>query len=382
MSKIKIAMIGAGNIANVHLESYKKVKNVEIYAICDIDENRLNKTADAFNISRRYTDVDTMLAELPELDAADVCVWNCNHASCSIKALNAGLHVLCEKPMAYSAQEAEEMLAAAKKNGKLLMIGFVLRFSDDAKIAQSFIDQGYLGDIYYSKAQYVRRHGNPGGWFADKSRSGGGPIIDLGVHVIDLTRYLMGSPKPVSVYAAAFDKVGNRPHLQNGVFWNAYTGEGENVCDVEDFGTALIRYDNGAVTFLETSYDINGDDIAKRQLFGTKGGMDLSNGVKIYSEYNNYLADINICSTDLPTQDMFVAELSHFADCIINGTPCRAAAEDGILAMKILDAIYGPHVPVTRFCCKPVVAKGETYETLCQLLFFLSIHQSRQNDIA
>ena len=120
MEKVKIAMIGAGNIANAHLASYAKVENAEIYAACDINEERLNETCDKYGITRRYTDLDAMLADLPELDAADVCVWNVNHASCSIKALNAGLHVLCEKPMAYSAQEAEEMLAAAKKNNKLL----------------------------------------------------------------------------------------------------------------------------------------------------------------------------------------------------------------------------------------------------------------------
>ena len=341
MEKVKIAMIGAGNIANTHLASYAKLPNVEIYAACDINESRLNETCDKFGIERRYTDLDKMLSELPELDAADVCVWNCSHASCSIKALDAGLHVLCEKPMAYSAKEAEEMKAAAEKNGKLLMIGFVLRFSDDAKIAMDFIEKGYLGDIYYAKAQYVRRHGNPGGWFADKARSGGGPIIDLGVHVIDLTRYLMGNPKPVSVYAVASERLGDRKYLKTGPGWVPKDAKEEDVCTVEDFATALIRYDNGACTFLETSYDINGEDIAKRQLFGTKGGMDLSNGVKIYSTVNNYLADIDVKTANLKGgQDMFTAEMAHFIDCVKNGTPCRAKAEDGVTVMKILDAIY------------------------------------------
>ena len=173
MEKVKVALVGAGNIANQHLESYKNVADAEVYAICDIDPVRLKMTADKFGIERRYPDIDSMLKDLPELDAADVCVWNCSHAECSIKALNAGLHVLCEKPMAYNTEQAVQMQEAAKKNNKLLMIGFVLRFSDDAKIAKDFIDQGYLGDIYYAKAQYIRRHGNPGGWFCDKARSGG-----------------------------------------------------------------------------------------------------------------------------------------------------------------------------------------------------------------
>ena len=341
MSKVKIGLIGAGNIANAHLEAYQKVADAEIVAICDINPKRLEKTANRFGIERRYPSVTAMLADNPDLDAADVCVWNCNHASCAIEALNAGLNVLCEKPMAYSAKEAEEMLAAAEKNGKLLMIGFVLRFSDEAKIAMDFIQKDYLGDIYYSKAQYVRRHGNPGGWFGDKSRSGGGPIIDLGVHVIDLTRYLMGNPKPVSVYAVASERLGDRKFIKTGPGWVPEDAKEDDICTVEDFATALIRYDNGACTFLETSYDINGEDIGKKQLFGTKGGMDLSSGVKIYTTVNDYMADIDVKTANLKGgKDMFVAEMSHFIDCVKNGTECRAKAEDGIAVMKILDAIY------------------------------------------
>ena len=341
MSKVKIALIGAGNIANAHLESYCKVPDAEIVAICDINPDRLAKTADRFGIERRYTDVDSMLADNPDLDAADVCVWNCNHAECSIKALNAGLNVLCEKPMAYSAKEAEEMKAAADRSGKLLMIGFVLRFSNEAKIAQDFIEKDYLGEIYHAKAQYVRRHGNPGGWFADKARSGGGPIIDLGVHVIDLTRYLMGNPKPVSVYAVASNRLGDRKYIKTGPGWVPEDAKEDDVCTVEDFATALIRYDNGASTFLETSYDSTAEDIGKKQRFGTKGGMHLSNGVKLYTTVNDYLADIDVKTANFNGgQDMFVAEMAHFVDCVKNGTECLAKAEDGITVMKILDAIY------------------------------------------
>lgn len=341
MSKIKVALIGAGNIANTHLESYMKNESAEVYAICDINESRLAETADKFNLERRYTDLDKMLAELPELEAADVCVWNCSHAECSIKALNAGLHVLCEKPMAYNTEEAIKMKEAADKNGKLLMIGFVMRFSDQAVVAKDFIDKGYLGDIYYSKAQYVRRHGNPGGWFADKTRSGGGPVIDLGVHVIDFTRYLMGNPKPVSVYAAAYSNIGKRDNLKTRVGWMPRDAKDDDPCTVEDFATAIIRYDNGAVTQLETSYSVNGEEANSKLLYGTKGGMDLTNGLKIYTECNDYLADIDVKTGNLKQGGGdFDGEVNHFIDCIANGTECLAKAEDGIEVMKILDAIY------------------------------------------
>lgn len=342
MAKVKIALVGAGNIANTHLDSYKHVPDAEIYAICDINPVRLKETADKYGIERRYTDEDTMLAECAkDLDAADVCVWNVNHASCAIKALDAGLNVLCEKPMAYNTAEAVAMKEAADRNGKLLMIGFVLRFENETKIAKDFVDKGYLGDIYYSKAQYVRRHGNPGGWFADKARSGGGPVIDLGVHVIDQTRYLMGKPTPVSVFASVQTKLGKRDYLKNGVGWVPKDAKPDDPCTVEDFGTALIRYDNGAVTLLETAYDFNGPALGQKALFGTKAGMDLSNGVKLYTECNDFLADVSV-STDNYKEagSCFVAEMAHFVDCVAGRAECIATAEDGIVVMKILDAIY------------------------------------------
>ncbi len=341
MEKIKIAMIGAGNIAKAHLDSYSRVENAEIYAICDINAESLHNTADVFHIERRYTDVDTMLAELPELDAADVCVWNCSHAECSIKALNAGLHVLCEKPMAYSAKEAEEMLEAAERNQKLLMIGFVCRFQIETKIVKDFIDNGYLGDIYYTKALFLRRHGNPGGWFANRNLSGGGPVIDLGVHVIDLLRYLMGNPKPVSVYAVTYDHIGKRDYLKTGVGWTPTDASEKDPCTVEDFASVLIRYENGAATQLETAYSFNGEDAYKRMVYGTKGGMDLDE-MKIYTVVNDFLADIDIKTDNYKdvTGSDFDEEMTHFVDCIVNGTKCRAKAEDGVEIMKILDAIY------------------------------------------
>lgn len=342
MKKIKIALIGAGSIGNVHLKSYAKLPDVEIYAICDFNPINLNNTADKFGIARRYENIDDMLAECAkELDAADVCVWNCNHASCAIKALDAGLHVLCEKPMAYNTAEALAMKAAAERNGKLLMVGFVLRFDGKTAMVRDFIDKGYLGEIYYAKAQYIRRHGNPGGWFGNSAKSGGGPVIDLGVHVIDLMRYLMGSPKPVSVYASVQKKLGNRENLHNSIAWTP-AGAVPEPCDVEDFGTALIRFENGAVMLLETTYDLNGEDMAKRLLYGTKGGMDFTDGVKLYTECNDYLADVTVSTANVPALGTyyFDEEMRHFVDCVKGGIPCKANAEDGITVMRILDAIY------------------------------------------
>ena len=342
MKKVRIALIGAGNIANVHLDAYRQLDNVEIAAICDIDEERLNMIANKYGIANRYNSVEAMLAAEKDLDGADVCVWNCNHAKCTIAALNAGLNVLCEKPMAYTAKEAEEMLACAKKNNKYLMIGFVTRFDPETLVVKDYMDNGYTGDIYYAKAQYVRRHGNPGGWFSDKARSGGGPVIDLGVHVIDRARYLMGRHMPVSVYAATFDKLGRRDYLKTSVGWKPKGASDADVCDVEDAGTAIIRFDNGSVIQLETSYSINGESINGLDLYGTKGGFRTGKGkLTLYTEINDYLTDVAISTDNFKgAKPMFVAEMSHFVDAIINGDVSTDSAEDGIVVMKILDAIY------------------------------------------
>ena len=341
MKKLRIGLVGAGNIARTHLAAYKNVADAEIVALCDIDEKVLAATAEKFGIAKTYTSETEMLAN-EDLDAVDVCVWNCNHASCSIEALNAGKHVLCEKPMAMNAEEAAQMIEAAKKNDRLLMIGFVLRFGDEAKIAKDFIDQDYLGDIYYSKATYLRRHGAPGGWFTDKSRSGGGPVIDLGVHVIDLTRYLMGRPKALSVFASTENRLKNRPHLKTSVGWKPDGATPQDLYNVEDFAVALIKYDDNKTTLLETSYSINGEEITKKELYGTKGGANLAGkDLTIYTEVNGFLADVSPKTANYnDSADMFTAEMAHFVDCALNGTPCIATAEDGLEVMKILDAIY------------------------------------------
>lgn len=341
MAKLKIGIVGAGNIANAHLAAYRNVDDAEIAAICDINKVRLNETADLFGIEKRYLSEDEMIAK-ENLDAADICVYNRDHAKCTVTALQSGLHVLCEKPMAYSSKEAQEMKDAAERNNKLLMIGFVLRFSDNACIARDFINSGTLGEIYHTKATYLRRHGAPGGWFCNRAISGGGPVIDLGVHVIDLTRYMMGSPKPVSVYSVTQNKLANRANLKTDVAWKPRDAKDDDIYDVEDFGTAIIRYDNGATTLLETSYSLNGEEKTSQEFFGTKGGIKLDeSGFKIYGEMNDYIVDIIPKTDNLKGGgDMFVSEMRHFVNCAAGREKCIATADDGIDVMKILEAIY------------------------------------------
>lgn len=341
MKKIKIGIIGTGSISVEHIEAYLKNSMVELYAFCDLNEKRLNTMAEKYNIKHTFTDLSEML-KLKEIDAVSVCTWNSAHAPCAIAALDAGKHVLCEKPMSVSEDAAKAMKEAAERNGKLLMIGFVRRYGNDCKILREFIDSDYFGDLYYAKATYLRRKGNPGGWFGDKSRSGGGPLIDLGVHVIDLVRFLMGNPKPVSVYGATFKKLSDRKNIKGKKFYRASSASESDICDVEDLATAMIRFDNGAVLSIEASFSLNiKKDEGKIELFGTKGGAKLNPELELYSEINDYLADVSLdAETSLSFDGLFAEEINHFVSCILDGTPCISPAQDGIEIMAILDAIY------------------------------------------
>ena len=339
--KVKIGIIGVGGISQMHINSYRANPNVELYAFCDIDKKRLEEKGKANGITRLFTSAEEMCA-LPELDAVSVCTWNSAHAPCAIAALEAGKHVLCEKPMATDAGQAQAMLDAAERSGKILALGFVRRFGRDCAFAKDFAEAGALGEVYFAKAKYIRRDGNPGGWFGDKSRSGGGPLIDLGVHVIDLLRYLMGNPRPVSVTAAAFDKLGNRSGLKlSPKGYISETKETETINNVEDFATAFIRFDNGAVLSVETSFCLNGQDSAEVALYGNRGGIEFEPKLTLYSEQNGYLVDLSpVPNPSLDIDAAFRAEIDDFVNAVLNGTPVKAPAEDGVLLMKILDAAY------------------------------------------
>jgi predicted dehydrogenase len=339
MKKLKVGIIGTGGISAQHAAGYKVLDNVELFAACDSNKERAEKYARKYDIRNVFTDYQEMLG-MDELDAVSICTCNSVHAPAAIAALKAGKHVLCEKPMAMNSGEAEAMLEASKKAGKLLMIGFVRRFGNDAKILKDFIDHGFMGDIYYAKASYLRRNGCPGGWFSDRKLSGGGPLIDLGVHVIDLVCYLMGSPAVVSVSGATFNKLGPRENIKAA---KGYTASDKGkVFNVEDLAVAMIRFANGAVLSLETSFSLNiKKDIGNIELFGTKSCAKLDPGLEFYSEMNDYLVDvIPAHDTALSFDGLFENEIAHFVDCITNGTPCISKGEDGLKIMRIIDAVY------------------------------------------
>ena len=342
MSKFKIAIVGVGGIGHVHLRSYLKNDEVEVCALCDLNEKRLKYIGEKYGITRLYTDEAQMLAELPEIDGVSVCTWNSAHAPCSIMALNAGKHVLCEKPMATTVEDAIAMKEAAEKNGKLLMIGFVRRFGDDCLFIEDMLEANKLGDVYYAKTLNIRRNGNPGGWFGDKSRSGGGPLIDLGVHSIDLVRYLIGKPKAASVYGCTFDKLGLRRELKTPRTYVASSSTENDFCDCEDLANAMIRFDNGIVLSLEMSFALNtSDETNSIQLFGTEAGVKLSDDITMSTVQNGYLADVKFPGMKgFDFDKAFERETRNFVDSAKGLCECKNPAEDGVEMMRILTAIY------------------------------------------
>lgn len=342
MEKIKVAVVGVGSISNMHIRGYLASGKAELYAFCDINEKRLHAMGEKYGVTRLYTDEAEMLRDLPEIEAVSVCTWNSAHAPCSIMALNAGKHVLCEKPMAMNVEEAQAMQAAAEQNGKLLMIGFVRRFGRDCDTVMELMANDRLGELYYAKALNLRRNGAPGGWFGDKARSGGGPLIDLGVHSIDLVRYLMGKPRAVSVYGSAFTKLKNRSHIKASKAYVSAGSTSNDVYNCEDLATAMVRFDNGAVLSLEMSFSLNIPANENYiQLFGTKSGVKMADKVELSSEMDGYLTNISLDGkTGFDFDEAFFRETAHFLDCIAGNAVCRNPAEDGVELMRILQAVY------------------------------------------
>lgn len=342
MHRLKVGIIGVGSISNEHIQAYLKNENVILEAFCDIDTENLKKMGEQYGVTKLYSSKEEMLQK-EDLDAVSVCVWNASHAECTIAALNAGVNVLCEKPMATSLEEAKAMIEAAKKSGKLLMNGFVRRFGNDTKILQDFCKSGFFGDIYFAKAEFFRRHGNPGGWFGERERSGGGPLIDLGVHVLDMIHYLCGQPKAVSVYGSTFDKLAeNRKLLTDKTDYSSVSKSDDDIFDVEDLAMATIRFEDGLLISIYASYNLNiKDDVTKVELFGSKGGAKIDPEIELYTDMNGYLTDINFKSeTALDMNGLFQNEINNFVNAVLGKEVCLAPAEDGYEILRILTAVY------------------------------------------
>ncbi|GIG69930.1 Gfo/Idh/MocA family protein [Phytomonospora endophytica] len=348
----RIGVIGLGAIAVEHLGAYQKNPLADLVAVCDVDVERAKARAEQFAVPKVTGDVAELLSD-PDVDAVSVCVPNTLHAPIAEAALRAGKDVLVEKPMTVTVAEAERLVRAVEETGKALQVGYVRRFAPNALVAKRFLDAGEFGDVYAARATLLRAAGNPGGWFGDVELSGGGPLIDLGVHIIDLCWYLMGMPKAVSASGATFSPLGARDNIQNLSRYRAQSAARPNT--VEDYATAQIRFENGAVLNVDTSFSLHGRNEIGVRIHGDKGGAEIEPELLMVTERHDTLLHVQpqIDSLGFDFKVGFANQIDHFLRICRGEIPADATAEQGLEMARILTAIYesaerGAEVAITR----------------------------------
>ena len=337
--KIKLGIIGAGAIGHIHAEANQSAGGADVVAICDVDAEKLAAAGDKFGVTNRFSDYKKMLKT--DVDAVAVCVGNALHREVAIAAIKAGKHVFVEKPMAMNSSEAAEIIAAADKAGVVLRVGMVRRFAPEVKIVREWVKAGKFGNIYHMRAVMIRRRGIPGlgGWFTTKSASGGGPMIDLGVHWFDLAMYMSGLWNPTSVSAGTYAKFG--PQMENYKYVGMWAGPPklDGAFDVEDYSTGFVRFGGEATMSFEIAWAANAEDESFVEILGDQAGARVMSGkpLKILTEHGGHLADIEPKFRDVKIFEVQAA--AFVAACRGEKTP-NATGQEGLTVMKLIDAIY------------------------------------------
>jgi predicted dehydrogenase len=345
--KLRIGIIGTGGIAKAHLNAYKQFEDVEIVGGADIVPGKAKKFFEDGGIpgAKAFESAEELIRNV-EMDGVSVCTYNTTHAECAIAALEAGLHVLCEKPMSFTLEEGGAMVRAAKKSGKILTIGFQPRYDYMRRKVDGIIASGALGKVYYIQSGGGRRMGIPAGSFVEAAKAGYGCLGDIGCYSIDECLHAVGYPKPLTVSAIATDYFGKNPK-----YW-----PGAATFDVDDFSVALVRME-GDVTFVfKQSWAMHADSLGDTLWLGTEGGIKIVNGDgadKLPSRVM-YYTDVNGMQTDsyvMPSypfnayegpkyKDIFVEKVRDFCDAILEGRSAPIPAEEIIYNQAICDGIY------------------------------------------
>jgi predicted dehydrogenase len=344
---LRAGIIGCGGIANgKHMPNLKKTGKAEMVAFCDIVKDRAKKAAKEYGSkdAKVYTDYKKLLED-KSLDMVYVLTPNKSHSVITIDALQAGKHVMCEKPMAKTAAEARAMVTAAKKAKKVLTIGYQTRFFSSSQHIKKSVERGDLGEVYFAKAHALRRRAVPTwGVFLNEEEQGGGPLIDIGTHALDLTLWLMDNYKPKSVMGNAYKKLND-----NGDCGNAFGKWNPKEFTVEDSAFGFITMENGATIILESSWALNLVDAAeaKTTLCGTKGGVDMQDGVRYNGdefgalyEKKPVLRAGSVAFYEGTESDHRTFEQMVFINAIEKGTPLVVTAEQACVVTEILEAIY------------------------------------------
>ncbi len=345
--RLSVGIIGCGGIARgKHLPNLKKVDEVELVAFCDIVKERAIDACKDFGVedAKVYTDYKKLLED-ETIDVVHVCTPNRSHSYITVDALESGKHVMCEKPMAINTEEAQKMLDAAKRTGKKLTIGYQNRYRGDSMYLKEECEKGTLGEVYYAKAHAIRRRAVPTwGVFLNEYEQGGGPLIDIGTHALDLTLWLMNNYQPKMVVGSVFKKLGNQRNTANA--WGDW-----NLDDytVEDSAFGYIVMENGATIVLESSWALNSLDVREAQttLCGTQAGADMVDGLRInYVKNNRQVVEKPSFNTggvafykgNKNTPDYL--ETRMWIDSILDDTAPLVLPEQALVVTQILEAIY------------------------------------------
>ncbi|MCG3196147.1 MAG: Myo-inositol 2-dehydrogenase [bacterium] len=336
--KLKVGVIGVGGIARTHYPGWLESPHTEIVALADIRADNLKKQGAELGVSKLYSKGEDLIAD-KEIDIVDICTPNMYHTPLTVAALEAGKHVLCEKPLAPKPADIKKMIAARDKSGKLLMTAQHFRFEGTSKALKAEISRGVLGEVYHARSWMLRRSGSPTTpGFVLKQHSGGGPVIDIGVHILDLTLWMMGHPKPVTVTGVTQDKLRRLP----GAFSN-WGGPVKKEWDVEEFAAAFVRFENGATLILEVAWLLNhpkthGEDM-QMWLYGDKGGAHWPQNLILKTD-NKTRQHLDIQLQNAEGGEAHAKECVAFADAVATGKPSPVPAEESLAVLTILDALY------------------------------------------
>lgn len=338
MRKLRYGFIGAGGIAGTHMEELTKRDDVELVAVADVSPDALADISARFNVASTFEDHRKMLREA-NLDAVSVCTPNRFHMRHTIDALRAGCDVLCEKPLAMNAREGARMVAAANELGRKLAIGFQYRYNPRTAFLKRAADEGQLGRVVYARVQALRRRGIPNwGVFGRRELQGGGPLIDIGVHALEMAHFVMGSPTPVSAIGDVFSYLGNRRSDRVESVWKGWDWKHH---DVEDLAVGRIRFEDGAVLTLEAAWAAHVEkNLWTFELLGEEGGASWD-PPKIFRDEAGHMVDKSPAWLPDPRSDgMFKRKMFNFVEHCLYDAPLLAPGADGLVVQKMIDGIY------------------------------------------
>jgi predicted dehydrogenase len=329
---VNVGVIGTGGISGGHFKAYQGIPDqVKIIGVADIVPERAKAAAERWNVDKWFTDYNELLA-MPELDAVSVCTFNQAHRAPVVAALEAGKHVLVEKPLAATLEDATAMVRAAKKTGNILQTGFWPRFGHEQQTAREIIRSGALGEIYYAQTIGGGRRRIPGGSFLKQATSGSGTIADIGCYDLDRFLFITDHPKPTHVSALASRKLGQAlPNVPGD--W----GHDPKAIEVEDFGVALVRFESGFVLHFLSYWAAHAESLGPSVILGTKGGLQFGPLTLFRDEFG---VMTNVMPQNLPGIDGFSGEIKAFVKAIQNGDPSPVDPEGVLLVNVIIDGIY------------------------------------------